>query len=122
MVVESFSSHLVAVRRRRSLRTAWFAAVAGLLAAAPRRAGADLTADKVDFMAYGRIGVGWTGSGQVVAGKYMNLGDHKAIGGRLEEGDYLQPGLRYHIKKPANPDDTSVDFVSDFEMFSLNGA
>jgi len=122
LVVESFSSHVVAVRRHRPLRAALFAAAVVVVAGAPRRAAADLTADKVDFMAYGRIGIGWTGSGQVVAGKYMNLGDHKAIGGRLEEGDYLQPGLRYHIKKAANPDDTSVDFVSDFEMFSLNGA
>jgi maltoporin len=93
-----------------------------LLATASQPASADITADKVDFMGYGRIGIGWTGTGQVVAGKYMNLGDHKAIGGRLEEGDYLQPGLRYHLKKAANPDDTSVDFVSDFEMFSLSGA
>ncbi|HEY0478366.1 MAG TPA: carbohydrate porin, partial [Kofleriaceae bacterium] len=99
-----------------------FAVVALLVAAAPQRAAADITADNVDFMAYGRIGIGWTPSGQVVAGKYMNLGDHKAIGGRLEEGDYLQPGIRYHIKKAANPSDTSVDLVTDFEMFSLNGA
>jgi maltoporin len=97
-------------------------AAALALVSAPHRASADITADKVDFMMYGRMGVGWTGSGQVVSGKYMNLGDHKAIGGRLEEGDYLEPGIRYHIKKAANPDDTSVDFVSDFEIFSLNGA
>jgi maltoporin len=99
-----------------------FGVVALLVAAAPQRAAADITADKVDFMAYGRIGIGWTPSGQVVAGKYMNLGDHKAIGGRLEEGDYLQPGIRYHIKKAASETDTSVDLVTDFEMFSLNGA
>ncbi len=101
---------------------ALFAVVAVLLAAAPRRAAADISAEKVAFMMYGRMGIAWTPSGQVVAGKYMNLGDHKAIGGRLEEGDYLQPGLRYHLKKAEKEDDTSVDLVSDFEIFSLNGA
>lgn len=93
-----------------------------LLVLPARPAAADIPSDKVDFMAYGRIGIGWTPSGQVVAGKYMNLGDHKAIGGRLEEGDYLQPGIRYHIKKAEKDGDTSVDLVTDFEMFSLNGA
>jgi len=104
------------------LRAATIAAIALLPAIAPRSAAADITADKVDFMGYGRMGIGWTGSGQIVAGKYMNLGDHKAIGGRLEEGDYLQPGLRYHLKKAEKPTDTSVDLVADFEIFSLNGA
>ena len=93
-----------------------------LLVIAPGRAAADLTSDNVDFMMYGRMGIGWTPSGQVVAGKYMNLGDHKAIGGRLEEGDYLEPGIRYHIKKAATPTDTSIDLVMDYEIFSLNGA
>lgn len=93
-----------------------------LLTAAPRLAAADLPGENVDFMYYGRMGIGWTPSGQVVAGKYMNLGDHKAIGGRLEEGDYLEPGIRYHIKKAKSDTDTSVDLVTDFEIFSLNGA
>lgn len=98
------------------------AATALLLTAAPRRAAADIPGENVDFMYYGRMGIGWTTSGQVVAGKYMNLGDHKAIGGRLEEGDYLEPGIRYHIKKAKSETDTSVDLVTDFEIFSLNGA
>jgi len=98
------------------------AALAIVLAIAPRRAAADLPGENVDFMYYGRMGLGWTPSGQVVAGKYMNLGDHKAIGGRLEEGDYLEPGIRYHIKKAKTESDTSVDLVTDFEIFSLNGA
>lgn len=98
------------------------AAIAALLAIAPRRAAADLPGENVDFIYYGRMGIGWTGSGQVVAGKYMNLGDHKAIGGRLEEGDYLEPGVKYHIKKAKTDTDTSVDLVTDYEIFSLNGA
>jgi len=98
------------------------AAIAALLAIAPRRAAADLTSDNVDFIYYGRMGIGWTPSGQVVAGKYMNLGDHKAIGGRLEEGDYLEPGIKYHIRKAKTEDDTSIDLITDYEVFSLNGA
>jgi len=93
-----------------------------VLAGAPRPAAADLPSEKVEFMMYGRMGIAWAPSGQVVAGKYLNLGDRKAIGGRLEEGDYLQPGLRYHLKKAASESDTSVDLVTDFEIFSLNGA
>ncbi|HMG53939.1 MAG TPA: carbohydrate porin [Kofleriaceae bacterium] len=108
---------------RRLPRLATLAAAAALVAgAAPRPAAADIPGSNADFMYYGRMGVGWTPSGQVVAGKYMNLGDHKAIGGRLEEGDYLEPGIRYHIKKAEHDGDTSVDLVTDFEIFSLNGA
>lgn len=109
-----------AAAARRRLAT-WVALGLGL-AGAGHPAAADISADKVDFMMYGRMGIAWTTSGQVVAGKYMNLGARKAIGGRLEEGDYLQPGLRYHLKKPANATDTSVDLVTDFEIFSLTGA
>jgi maltoporin len=105
-----------------SVTTVWFAAIAAVLAVAPPRAAADLTSDNVDFIYYGRMGIGWTTSGQVVAGKYMNLGDHKAIGGRLEEGDYLEPGIKYHIKKAKSEDDTSIDLITDYEVFSLNGA
>jgi len=104
------------------LRPATLAAIAVVLASAPRAAAADIPADRVDFMGYGRMGIGWTATGQVVAGKYMNLGARKAIGGRLEEGDYLQPGIRYHIKRADKEGATSVDLVSDFEIFSLNGA
>jgi len=93
-----------------------------VLAAAPRRAAADIPSSDVEFMYYGRMGIGWTPSGQVVAGKYMNLGARKAIGGRLEEGDYLQPGFRYHIKKAKYEGDTTIDLVNDYEIFSLNGA
>lgn len=70
---------------------------------------------------YGRIGLGYSRFGQSVAGAYLNLGDRRAIGGRLEEGDYLEPGLRYHMLK-GGEDDTKVDLVMDFELFSADGA
>jgi maltoporin len=109
-------------RPGRLIRAAAPAAIGLVLAVAPGRAAADISGENVEFMYYGRMGIAWTPSGQVVAGKYMNLGDHKAIGGRLEEGDYLEPGIRYHIKKAKTETDTSIDLVTDFEIFSLNGA
>jgi maltoporin len=121
-LVDSSARHLDPARRVRLLQVATIVAVALVLASTPRHAAADIPADSVEFMMYGRMGIAWAPSGQVVAGKYMNLGDHKAIGGRLEEGDYLQPGLRYHLKKAAKETDTSVDLVMDYEIFSLNGA
>jgi len=80
------------------------------------------TADRVDMFMYGRMGTGWTPSGQVIAGRYMNLGDRRAIGGRLEEGDYLEPGLRYHMLQGTKETDTMVDLVMDVEMWSMDGA
>jgi maltoporin len=97
-------------------------AAALVVAVLPRHAAADIPGTNVDFMYYGRMGIGWTPSGQIVAGKYMNLGDHKAIGGRLEESDYLQPGIRYHIKKAQKDGDTTIDLVNDYEIFTFNGA
>jgi maltoporin len=98
-------------------------------AAAPRAAQAEgsdpkfkITTDRADFFMYGRMGTGWTPSGQVAAGRYMNLGDRRAIGGRLEEGDYLEPGLRYHALRGTTETDTMVDLVMDVEMWSMDGA
>ncbi|HWE26719.1 MAG TPA: carbohydrate porin, partial [Polyangia bacterium] len=80
------------------------------------------TDSRVDMFMYGRMGMGWTPGGQVISGAYMNLGDRHAIGGRLEEGDYLEPGLRFHILKGNKDDDVKVDFVMDFEIWSNDGA
>ena len=115
----------------RSIRRAFtLLSVATLVGAvAPRAAMAEgsdpkfkLTTDRVDFFMYGRMGTGWTPSGQVIAGRYMNLGDRKAIGGRLEEGDYLEPGLRYHMLQGTKETDTMADLVMDVEMWSTDGA
>ena len=80
------------------------------------------TTDRADFFMYGRMGSGWTPSGQVIAGRYMNLGDRRAIGGRLEEGDYLEPGLRFHALQGTKETDTMVDLVMDVEMWSMDGS
>jgi maltoporin len=97
-------------------------AVSVLLTYAPRPARADLPADRVDFAMYGRVGIAWTLSGQVISGRTMNLGDKKAIGGRFEEGDYLEPAVKAHILKGDDEDDTKVDMVMTFGMFARNGS
>jgi len=104
----------------------WLALLALL---APRRAAAEgsdpsfkPTNSIVEFFMYGRMGMGWAPTGQLAAGAYMNLGDRKAIGGRLEEGDYLEPGVRIHLLRGDRPEDTKVDFVMDFELWSNGGA
>jgi len=79
------------------------------------------TDNTVDAFFYGRIGFGFSRFGQTAAGAYMNLGDRRAIGGRLEEGDYLEPGLRYHMLK-GGANDTQVDLIMDFELFSADGS
>jgi maltoporin len=78
--------------------------------------------DRVDFFSYGRMGFGWSHTGQLVSGHYLNLGDRRAIGGRLEEGDYIEPGLRFHMIRGETEDDTMVDLVMDFEIWSNDGS
>jgi maltoporin len=54
--------------------------------------------DRVDLSMYGNIGVGMTPSGKVIQGKTFNL-TGKSLGGRLEEGDYLEPSIKVHFLK-----------------------
>ncbi|PTL76360.1 carbohydrate porin [Vitiosangium sp. GDMCC 1.1324] len=78
----------------RSLVTA-----ATLLSAVP--ASAQSLADRLDFSMYGRVGVAWApSSGDFIQGKSMNLTGN-SLGGRLEEGDYLEPSLKIHLLKPS---------------------
>jgi maltoporin len=113
----------------RSFGKRWLALLTLLGALAPRSAlaeGSDPSplpaTNFVDMFMYGRMGLAWTLSGQLIAGKSMNLGDKRAIGGRLEEGDYLEPGLRVHLLKGEQEGDTKVDVVADVEIYSDDGA
>jgi maltoporin len=113
---------------RISLRRWCFALLTLSALSVPQRAAAEgsdpsfkPTDSSAEMFFYGRIGFGFSRFGQTAAGAYMNLGDRRAIGGRLEEGDYLEPGLRYHILK-GGPDETQVDLVMDFELFSADGS
>ncbi|WP_394824631.1 carbohydrate porin [Pendulispora albinea] len=110
--------------RLRSAGACITAAAAALVCSMPNTASAEISSDRVEFMGYGRMGIGWTKSGQVVSGRYMNLTRRRALGGRLEEGDYLEPMMRLHLKKADKDKDTetTVDLVTSFEMYSSGGS
>jgi maltoporin len=95
-----------------------------LVTVTPSIARAALPDDRVDFSMYGRMGLAWTMTGQVITGQTMNLTTQRAIGGRFEEGDYLEPTITAHIvKKDENkPQDTYVDMVITPAMFARNGS
>ncbi|WP_255636438.1 carbohydrate porin [Hyalangium versicolor] len=73
---------------------------------------------------YGRIGTAWNPqSGRFVHGLSMNLLGN-TLGGRLEEGDYLEPTLKLNIVKPVADDPTKPWFqlVLTPSMFPTNGS
>src|SRR5690349_8081865 len=82
-----------------------------LLASIPHEARADLPiASRVDLVMYGRVGVAWgvnTGP-HIIQGQTMNL-TGSSIGGRFEEGDYIEPRVIVHVIKPDTKDGTYVD-------------
>lgn len=100
------------------------AAAVTLLCLAPRAANAALPDDRVDFSMYGRMGVAWTLTGQIITGQTMNLTTQRSIGGRFEEGDYLEPTITAHIlkKDEDKPEDTYIDMVITPAMFARNGS
>lgn len=98
-----------------------------LITAVPGVARAALPDDRVEFSMYGRMGVAWTMTGQFISGQSMNLmadRSNPSIGGRFEEGDYLEPTITAHIlkKDPEKPEDTYVDVVMTPAMFARNGS
>jgi maltoporin len=95
-----------------------------LMTAVPSVARAALPDDRVDFSMYGRMGVAWTMTGQVITGQTMNLTTERAIGGRFEEGDYLEPTVTAHIlkKDETKPQDTYIDMVITPAMFARTGS
>jgi maltoporin len=95
-----------------------------VLLAIPSTASAGLEAGPFEFGMYGRVGVAWNPqNGQFVHGKRLNLLDN-ALGGRLEEGDYLEPTLKLNIAKRVVEDNTKPWFqvVLTPSMFSNNGS
>jgi maltoporin len=95
-----------------------------LMTAVPSVARAALPDDRVDFSMYGRMGLAWTMTGQVITGQTMNLTTERAIGGRFEEGDYLEPTVTAHIlkKDEKKPQDTYIDMVITPAMFARTGS
>jgi maltoporin len=55
---------------------------------------------RLELSMYGRIGLAWAPTGDLVLGQRLNL-TGRALGGRLEEGDYLEPTLTIHLVEPA---------------------
>jgi maltoporin len=100
------------------------AAAALSLSVAPREALAVLPDGAVDFSMYGRMGLSWGPNGQIFQGKTMNLTTSRQIGGRFEEGDYLEPTVTFNIIRPLKekPDDTYVQAVFSPAMFARNGS
>jgi maltoporin len=100
------------------------AASAALILAQAGPARAALPDDRVDFSMYGRMGIAWSLYGQLLQGKTMNLTTERAIGGRFEEGDYLEPTITAHIlkKDEKKPNDTYIDMAITPAMFANNGS
>ncbi|MFL5347946.1 MAG: carbohydrate porin [Hyalangium sp.] len=95
-----------------------------VLVAIPSTARAGLEAGPFEFGMYGRVGVAWNPqNGRFVHGQYMNLLGN-SLGGRLEEGDYLEPTLKLNIVKPVAEDNTKPYFqvVLTPSMFANNGS
>ncbi|ATB41443.1 hypothetical protein CYFUS_006909 [Cystobacter fuscus] len=93
-----------------------------VLAAGSTSANASLLYDRLEISMYGRMGAAWDpSSGRYIQGQRMNV-TGSAIGGRLEEGDYLEPAIKLHLLAPST--DTSapyVDFVITPSMYTQNG-
>lgn len=73
---------------------------------------------------YGRVGVAWNPQdGQYAHGVSFNL-IGVPLGGRLEEGDYLEPTIKLNIVKPSAEDNTKPYFhvVLTPSMFSSRGS
>ncbi len=113
-------------RRLHPQVTAPLASLFALLAllAVPTSAQAALEAGPLEINMYGRMGVAWNPqSGQYVHGRSLNLLGN-TLGGRLEEGDYLEPTIKLNIVRPTAEDNTKpyFHFVITPSMFSNNGS
>jgi len=101
------------------LRSVGWLAVLLVLAALPARA--DLLADRLRLSMYGRMGLAWTPQGDFIQGRRFNV-TGGPLGGRLEEGDYLEPTVALHlIPPPEDLDDAFVRLVVTPALLSNNG-
>ena len=93
-----------------------------MLSAVPSSAHASLLADRLEISMYGRMGLAWTPtSGRFIQGRSLNL-TGSPIGGRLEEGDYLEPTIKLHIlEKQEAAEAPYVDMVLTPAMYSSSG-
>ncbi len=113
---------MLSARRLRACVTSLLAVL--VLVAVPSTARAGLEAGPFEFGMYGRVGAAWNPqNGRYVHGQYMNLLGN-SLGGRLEEGDYLEPTIKLNIVKPVAEDNTKPYFqvVLTPSMFANNGS
>ena len=101
------------------LRSVGWLAVLLVLAALPARA--DLLADRLRLSMYGRMGLAWTPQGDSIQGRRLSV-TGGPLGGRLEEGDYLEPTVALHlIPPPQDLDEAFVRLVMTPALLSSNG-
>jgi maltoporin len=93
-----------------------------LLCGTPGVARANVFGDRFEFGMYGRVGLAWTPRGEIAQGKSLNVIDRNQIGGRFEEGDYLEPTLKAYIVKGKEKQDLDVSMNLTFQFFNQNGA
>ncbi|HEX8438119.1 carbohydrate porin [Archangium sp.] len=88
------------------------------LTATPQHARAEVPiSDRLSFEMYGRMGTAYALDGRVIQGTRLNLRGGP-IGGRFEEGDYLEPTLKFYILKPGTEESTGVRLVLTPAMFA----
>ncbi|PWJ39338.1 carbohydrate porin [Sediminitomix flava] len=79
----------------------------------------DVEKDSVKLFSYGRIGISATDQGQL--GLRLNLNGLGPVGGRHEEGDYIELGTRVYLNRLKQRLGMDVLFVMRFAMFSSRG-
>lgn len=76
-----------------------------------------ITNKKVSIGSYGRVGVDWTYVNGGSIGRRLNLNNMGAIGGRLEEQDYLEIAPTFNFK-PKDGDETVIYANLRFAVYS----
>ncbi|MGL1887670.1 MAG: carbohydrate porin [Reichenbachiella sp.] len=76
---------------------------------------------KVGFGSYGRIGVSWLPTVSSTDGRRLNLNNMGSIGGRMEEQDYIELGMAYHLTPDVlNEDSTEIVVQFRSSVYSNN--
>ncbi len=82
--------------------------------------GQSLTSDSLTFGMYGRAGVDFAPNKEATMGRGVNLSGMGSLGGRLEEGDYLEFITRYNLPVK-NDKQTKLYVQTRFSAFSKSG-
>lgn len=77
--------------------------------------------DRVTWGMYGRMGVDLSFNREGAIGRTLSLTGLGSIGGRLEEGDYIELVPTWRLKAPEEDGDLAVDIHARLVMFSKRG-